>query len=350
MLAELRRLYSGTVEWLADGYIGLKEITTVAGPQESLKSWMVVDLARAVLTGGRWLGHFEVMKGPVVFIEAERASNLVYQTNQLIGAYGQGLDELVVVPPGKFFLRDRASQDLLRNVVAEHRPSLVIINSFRSVFRGKAADGADIADALGWLGRLAEEAGFAAVMIDQVNKAGATGLVRGTAAHADSLQKEYEADAILHVERGRDEVGRGIGPAQVYVGKRRAGDAGPAFSFEIQEIGDGVAPIWVEEIGVGRSAPRPRSSEDRVLAVLRADEPLSIQAIAKLVSQDGGSPVTDGTVKNNLTALKQQGRAQQQGRGLWQRSSSSSSFLRGGDDDDDREGAGRDDDQEQLPW
>ena len=108
-MAELHRLYDGEVDWLVEGYIGRREITEIAAPRESLKSWATADLARAVLTGTKWLDYFDVTKGNVVYIEGERANNLVYQTTLLERAYDQRLGDLIVIPPGKFFLRDRDS-------------------------------------------------------------------------------------------------------------------------------------------------------------------------------------------------------------------------------------------------
>jgi hypothetical protein len=278
------------VDWEVPGYIARRELAMVSGPPESLKSWLMADLARAKLTGSPWLGRFPVSQGTALYVEQERASNLVYQVDLLEQGHGQTLDGLLVLPPGTFLLTDDDSRTLLGAIVREHRPTLVVINSFRSTFRGKPADGVEVAAALGWLGQLAEREDFACVMIDQANKPGGLGLVRGMAAHADSLQKEYEADAVLHIERDRDAVGHGIGPARLYVGKRRVGEAGEPFSYEVRPRGDGVEVAWVEEIGVerNRSTARPETAGDKVYDALRAAEgPLSPATLPTLPSLKG---------------------------------------------------------------
>jgi hypothetical protein len=311
-LAQLREKYSGMVEWVVPGYIARRELTLIPGPPESCKSWAMVDLARAVLTGGEWLGHFRVeVSGPVLFIEQERAGNLVYQVGHLEQGTGCDLSTLHVIAPCGFTLDNPDWQHRLRTLVNEIKPVLVVINSFRSVYRGRAADGVEIARAFGWLGQMADESGAAICMIDQTNKAGGTGLSRGMAAHADSLQKEYEADCVLHVERGRDAVGRGTGPASLYVGKRRAGQAGPPIRFEVQEAGDGALVVYVGEAEPPESRA-PETAADRIMAALRAaGEPLK----AEVISERTSLPIT--TTRNTLSALKKAGQVITPQYGFW---------------------------------
>lgn len=328
-LAKLRETYSGEVKWLVEGYIAQGELTEIAAPPESLKSWAMADLTRAVMTGGSWLGHLPVPQGSAIYVEQERINNLVYQMNLLDQAYGCDLGKLLVLPPGTFVLNDQDSQALLTTAVARLKPILVVINSFRSVFRGRAADGIEVARALGWLGHLAEQHGVAVVLVDQTNKAGGTGLVRGMAAHADSLQKEFEADAVLHLERDRDEVGRGIGPARLYTGKRRAGESGEPFSFEVQDMHNGVAPTWLENIPLERPTASREPAATRVMRALKeTKEPVNAETIA---SHTG---LGVGTVQNQLTALKRSNLAEQAHHGYWQPKSSSSLGPSDSDDDD----------------
>src|SRR5205823_6396840 len=144
----------------------------------------------------------------------------------------------------------------------------------------------------------------AIVLVDGTNKPGGTGVTRGMAAHADSLQKEYEADAVLHVERDQDALGHGVGPARLYIGKRRTGTPGDPFSYEVIPAHPaGVLVRWVETVSIERSrAPQGPTAPARVIAVLqRSPMPLTPEAIA----QAAGLGL--GTVKNTLTALKGQG-------------------------------------------
>jgi hypothetical protein len=218
------------------------------------------------------------------------------------------------------------------------QPLLVVVNSYRQVFRGSPTDTVAIAEQLGWLGRLAER-GPAVVLIDQLNKPGASGAIRGAAAHADSSQKEYEADAVLHVERNRNEVGKGVGPARVYPGKRRAGEDGPPFVFDVVAAGAGAAPIWTGTTTIERDQANPPTVADQVLRVLALSrDPKTPSEIVQEIGMGMGS------VKNALTQLKQEGRAAQSKRGSWvfRASSPSSPSADDEDDEDDDEAGGID--------
>jgi hypothetical protein len=333
-------MYSAEVNWLVPGFLALGELTMLVAAPEACKSWLAADLARAVFTGGSWLGQFAVPEGRVLFVEQERGANLVYQLTHLERAYDVNLDGLLVLPPSGFRLSDPTDRARLQALVAEHQPTLIVINSFRACFRGRAADGADIAEALGWLGILAERSRCTVLMIDAVNKLGGLGRVRGMASHADSLQKAFEADCVLHVERSRDPLGRGVGPGRLFVGKRRHGEAGAPFRFELLPVGGGVTPLWQAEIGVEQPAPASETADDRVrLALLAAIEPQAPEALAARTG------LVVGTVKNALSRLKRQGQIEQAGRGLWR----SAAVLAAEAENDHRNSAENDDYDDEPP-
>jgi hypothetical protein len=315
-LAEVRRRFAGRRPWLVEGYIPRGGLTEVPGAPESLKSWAMVDLARAVLTGGRWLDQFDVPQGSVVYVEQERARNLDYQAELLEAGYACDLNGLHIIPPAGVDLLAPLWQARVRAAVELHQPLLVILNSFRAMYRGQPGSGTDMASALGWLGSLAEDSNAAIVIVDQTNKAGAAGYLRGQAAHADSLQKEFEADTVLHFERDRDPLGRGTGPARVYVGKMREGTAGPPFTFALvdQDQG-GVRLLHQGETSIERSPAAPSAREKVRRALTDAVEPLSPPQLA------AATGLRVGTVGNQLSVLKARGEAEQVSHGRWQVSS-----------------------------
>ena len=359
-LAALADRYSTTVGYLAPPYIGLGALTEVVGPPESLKSWLMADLARAVHTGTRWLGSIEVPQGRVLFFEQERARNLTYQMHLLAAGWEQDLRGITTVEPCGIDLCDEQWQRAIIAMVEAERPLLVVFNSYRAVFRGRPPDSADVALALGWLGHLAERLQLAVVIVDATNKAGATGHVRGMAAQADSLQKAYEADTILHIERKRDNVGRGVGPARAYLGKERYGTTTPPpFVFDVVPVAPSssslsspsvsdndddpskghvagpVRVLWLDEAHVEADVPAPpHNAPERVLRALPADgSTCSIDVLAKAAG------LAPGSAKNALTQLKAEGKAENPGRGQWRlsppSSSSSSPSPTHHDDDDD---------------
>ena len=346
-LTTMRERYGADVVYLAEPYIALGELAIVAGPPESMKSWLMVDLARAVHTGTLWLGSIQVPRGGVLYFEQERAKNFVYQATLLGAGWGQDLGALVAYEPCGIDLCNSDWQGEIRALVEGEAPTLVVFNSYKAIFRGRPADSADVAHALGWLGHLAERVRCAIVVVDGDNKAGALGHLRGMAAHADSVQKEYEADTVLHVERKRDDLGRGVGPARVYVGKLRYGGPGeapapfvvdlvpsrlgPSSSSSSSPKGDdddddgagervdtlpgGVRLLWLDEAAVDRDAlPPPRNAPERVWGALPADG--ATRSLPDLAKAAG---LTVGSTKNALTQLRGAARAENPERGQWRR-------------------------------
>ncbi len=333
-LRDLKLKYNAKPEFLVDGYIEQGALVLVPGPPDTFKSWALFDLCRAVTQGGLWLEHFPVKPGPAIYVEQERARNLVYQAGLIEQGHQCDLGDLLVAPPSGISLRDPLWQQRIISLVTRHAPVLVVINSFRSVFRGRAGDGSDIHDALGWLGTLAEQASTTIIVVDQLNKPGIRGAVRGAEAHADSAQKEYEADAVLHIERDRDPVGRGTGPARVYVGKFRSGEPGPPFAFEVrdQEAG-GVRLVYLGETTVERpQQPQLGNARDKVLNALPIAGAKSLETLAR------ETQLEIGTVKNQLAALKRDGRALNVERGQWRKIVIIVTDPKASDDDDDAEG------------
>lgn len=339
-LGALTARYRAKTTWIAEGYIALAELTMVVGAPESMKSWLMADLARAVHTGHLWLGSLRVPQGKVLYFEQERARNLVYQTGLLGAGWDQDLDGVTTVEPCGIDICDPDWQRVITAVIERERPVLVVFNSYRAVFRGRPPDSADVAMALGWLGHLAERVPCAVVVVDATNKAGAVGQLRGMAAHGDSVQKAFEADTILHVERKRDKVGRGTGPARVYVGKQRyAAESAVPFVFDLVPSSSsssffllsddddddrptpGVRALWLDQTTLEEEPLEPVArATERLLRALPADGSLrSVDDLAKTTA------LSKGSVKNALTQLKENGQADNPARGQWCRAQSSSS-------------------------
>jgi hypothetical protein len=133
--------YQAEVQWLVEGYLACGELTVVPGPPESYKSWALADLARAVHTGGRWLGEFPVPQGGVLFIEQERASNLVYQLARLAAAYACDVDALLVVPPCGLDLHDTQWQQRQGGRLRRGEPGAELVGPAGGAERGRG--GAD---------------------------------------------------------------------------------------------------------------------------------------------------------------------------------------------------------------
>jgi len=357
-LGALRGRYSAEVEYLAEPYVALAEVLFVVGAPESMKSWLLADLGRAVATGGLWLGSIRVRRGKVIYFEQERAKNLVYQTSLLEKGWGVDLSGITTVEPCGIDLCHPEWQAAIIAQVEAGRPVLVVFNSYRAIFRGRPPDSSDVAYALGWLGALANRVNCTIAVVDATNKGGIVGRLRGAEAHGDSGQKTYEADTILHLERKRNELGRGTGPTRAYLGKQRYGDgqgdaAPPPFVFDVlpfkggapfssfsSPLGgdendekpkpDGVRVLWLDETTVEQDAPpATRTGADRVYDALREGETRSITDLA------AAAGLTYGSTANVLGRLLDEGRAEAPERGQWRRRSAEESAPPPRRDDDD---------------
>jgi len=256
-LARLRERHSGDVDWIVDGYFARGEVVFTAGAGESLKSWAAAHLAAAIDGGFRWLGAFDVKAERLLFLEQERAANLVYQLNRIEIAerVTLGSDRLRIVEPTTLLLSEIEYQMALRMAVIEFRPDIIVINALRDVL-GRANENSptDMAALLRSLGRVAEEFHCCVIIIDHFNKAGLSGLLRGNSAHSGTAQKHAEADAVWIFERPRDDMGKGVGPATVSAGKRRSGEAGDPFAVSLTDTPDGGVLVRAEK-GVTALSP-----------------------------------------------------------------------------------------------
>jgi hypothetical protein len=302
-LSELRKRYSGEISWIVEGYLARRELAFLAGAGDSLKSWTAAHLAAAIDGRFKWLGEFDVSADRVLYIEQERAANLVYQLNRIEVAerVELGSDRLVIVPPCPLPLSETDAQTALLTTVLTYRPDVVVINALRDVL-GRANENSptDIAPLLRTLARIAEQNDCCIIPIDHFNKAGLSGLVRGNAAHAGTAQKHSEADVVLAVERPRDEMGKGVGAATVSVTKKRSGEAGAPFAVSVTDTADGGVLVRAEA-GVKGVSPTARAVQqilaegEMQVADLRERLGKPADAIRQALSELRAAGLVDGT-------------------------------------------------------
>lgn len=278
-LAELRDRHSGEVTWVVPGFLARGELVFLAGAGESFKSWAAAHLAAAIDGRFKWLGVLDVDAKRVLFVEQERAGNLVYQLNRIEIAerVTLGSERLMILPPTALPLSEPDTVEALEAVIARFRPDVVVINALRDIL-GSANENSptDIAALLRPLGQLAERYALCILILDHFNKSGAQGVVRGSAAHAGTAQKYNEADAVLIAERPRNELGKGEGAATVSTSKRRQGEPGPTFAVSVTDTPDGGVLVRAE-MGVIALSPLAHI----VKSSLETDGPATIVELAE---------------------------------------------------------------------
>lgn len=151
-------------EYLAEG------VTLLAGKPKIGKSWMALEFAMAVATGGVALGSVKCRHGPVLYCALEdNHRRLKRRMSQLYG-------DVELWPPGLHFatqvrrLGDGLVDDL-RDWIEVQRPKLIIIDTFVGVRPRSRREGYD-ADyaALSPLQEMAGQMGIAVLVIHHLRK------------------------------------------------------------------------------------------------------------------------------------------------------------------------------------
>ncbi len=119
------------LRYAVDGYIA-EGLTLLAGKPKIGKSWMALDFAMAVATGGLALGSVECRRGPVLYCALEdNHRRLQRRMSQLYGNVEHWPPELHFATQVRR-LGDGLIDDL-REWIERHRPKLVIIDTFAGV-------------------------------------------------------------------------------------------------------------------------------------------------------------------------------------------------------------------------
>ncbi len=132
-LAEVRVRATEEIEWLVKDLLSPKEKGLLHGLEKSYKTWVALDLAKAVATGGRFLGYegwSVVAPRPVLLVEEEGHA---VKFAQRIDSVFRGLDDapLHLWHRHGFRLTDTAMVDALIKYIEEHQIALAILDPFQ---------------------------------------------------------------------------------------------------------------------------------------------------------------------------------------------------------------------------
>lgn len=198
------------VRWLVPGLIA-NGLTILGGTPKSGKSYLAYALALAVGVYGRWLQHWEVEQGPVLFISLEddrddTRQRLAELDHALTLRRGQihfihGLDQ---VPPF-----DEGLIPWLLEAMQQYTPRLVVIDPISYLYSLSKRTSGDLFSEtrqmlfpLRWLGK---EHACAIVALDHRRKRSREDTNVFDTLHG-SIAKQAIADALLMVERQDEEI------------------------------------------------------------------------------------------------------------------------------------------------
>ena len=148
----------------------------IAGPPNIGKSWLIMQLALAVATGTKFLGHFDVEQSPVLIIDEEGHPFGDQERLQML-INGHDVGSLVGVPLhlsiGRGVKLDSAQGvAIVRRMISRYNIKLVVIDSLIRVSDGEENNARGMANFFAITQQLKQTTGAAFVFVHHIRKVG----------------------------------------------------------------------------------------------------------------------------------------------------------------------------------
>lgn len=296
-----------TYEYLIKGLLARGEVSMIAGPSQSGKSFVAIDLAMAIARGVDWMGR-KVRRGGVVYQAGESAKGV---RRRRLPAYRRfhGLDDEADIP---FVMLSRpidlhGSDDQTNDLIAEAKHwastfdvplELVIIDTFSAATPGADENsGQDVSRILARCQRIAAATNAAVLVVHHMNSDG--NKPRG---HTSILAN---LDTVLVTKKTadmRDEDGRPI--REISLAKSKDGDADVSpFRFVLASV-----EIGRDEDGEAITScvvqmPRKADEEKKPKFRLTDGEQWFLRALYDAVDEFGGAPPTSLSLPRSITRV-----------------------------------------------
>lgn len=166
------------VDWICKPFIARKSIGFVAGLPETLKTWLLVDLAVECARpsgAGRWLGLFDVAPSKVLFIDQERFKGETQRRFAAViaakGLQRKDLKPNLFIKCGTTIKLDlEASFQAFRAELLELKPDIVMVDSFATFHNTQENHRMEIQNVLNRIKALRDEIGCTFVFINHESK------------------------------------------------------------------------------------------------------------------------------------------------------------------------------------
>lgn len=167
-------------EWLVKGLMTRGELSMLAGPSQSGKSFLAIDLACAIARGVPWFGR-KVRKGGVVYQAGESAKGVRRKRLPAYRRHTRSADEAVpfalLQAPVNLHASDDDTQAMIEECLYWRETwgslELVVIDTFSAATPGANENASeDMSRVLARCGRIAESTGAAVLLVHHMNALG----------------------------------------------------------------------------------------------------------------------------------------------------------------------------------
>lgn len=158
------------LDWPVDGVFCRGKLTMIGGREKRGKSLITMAFAVAMACGGVPTAGISVKAGRVLLIDAENGEREIHRRLRAMGLPAEHAGNFVPVEARGFDLREDLPK--LAALIDNHTPDLVVLDSFRALWRGDERDEAQVADALDPLRDLAHDRDTAFGLIHHAQKGG----------------------------------------------------------------------------------------------------------------------------------------------------------------------------------
>lgn len=156
--------------WLVNGLIP-QGLILLAGKAKLGKSWLCLQLAQAVATGGMFLG-VQVDQAPVLYLALEDNPRRIAQRAKMQGwGVGRGRCDFVHLDAVRdLYPLCKRSADRLAEVIEASGYKLIVIDTLSRLYKGDQNDVGAATEALSSLQAVAMRTGAAVILVDHHNK------------------------------------------------------------------------------------------------------------------------------------------------------------------------------------
>lgn len=297
-------------EWLINGVLTQAEISMIAGPSQSGKSFLALDVAMSVLRGSYWMGC-RTRQGGVLYQAGEGQKGLKKRLRAYRKTNGlNGSDALpFVLLPRRLDLY--GSDDHTDAFIAEARHwattfpvplELIVIDTWATATPGASeVDGKDVSAVLQRCARIVEATGATVLIIHHMNADGSR--VRG---HSSILANLENVMLVRHIEGRHDGDGRQV--REAIIEKNKDGEGGRRFDFVLPAVEIGrdeddepiTSCVVTHPNGEGSAEARPR---DRGVSITSSQGVL-VRAIERAIDENGGPAPNDSGLPRSLTVVE----------------------------------------------